>query len=294
MALCFILLFSLDQISIFNQSHEFLLACLFSDFQIARKGKEVTSASTPSRIRTTKNSNRGRDDGFWAERFDSRIHYDNWKTMEKRGITRERIIRFPDGEPDFMHDCVEGLGWEFMYNAFAPINITMSHVFLRGKRIPFSEEDIRRNLGIHIELPPLGENDDFKETVEADKQNELDMDMIFHAFAWHKLIIANIDPKIHCTTFDMDHALLIFVLMTEGVVNLPRIMRDVLLKRPTGNSSNLLPYPIFISRMAIQHKVPEFPREEIYHIREQDMYCPYGDWKGEQPKVRRGRIICPA
>ncbi|MED6189836.1 hypothetical protein PIB30_099929, partial [Stylosanthes scabra] len=194
--------------------------------------------------------------------------YDRWKTMEKRGIMHERIIRFPDGEPDFMHDRVEGLGWGFMYNAFPSINITMvqefcenfsanhqSHVFLRGKQIPFSEEDIRRNLGIHIELPPLGENDDFKKTMEAEKQNELDMDMVFHvierqgtnwannladntilkkkidnailnaeATAWHKLIMANIDPKTHGTTFDMDHALLIFMLMTEVVVNLPRIM----------------------------------------------------------------------
>ncbi|MED6213082.1 hypothetical protein PIB30_089809, partial [Stylosanthes scabra] len=23
------------------------------------------------------------------------------------------------------------------------------------------------------------------------------------------------------------------------------------------------------------------------------MFCPYGDWKGEQPKVRRGRVIPP-
>ncbi|MED6110626.1 hypothetical protein PIB30_044759 [Stylosanthes scabra] len=67
---------------------------------IARKGNEVASASTPSRNHTTKNSNRGRDDGFPTEHFDSQIHYDRWKTMEHRGITRERIIRFSDREPD--------------------------------------------------------------------------------------------------------------------------------------------------------------------------------------------------
>ncbi|MED6116064.1 hypothetical protein PIB30_096586 [Stylosanthes scabra] len=63
--------------------------------------------------------------------------------------------------------------------------------------------------------------------------------------------------------------------MTEGVVNLPRIMQDVLLKRPTGNSR------------------AGFSRDEIYHVREQDMYCLYGDWKGEQPIVRRVRLIPP-
>ncbi|MED6211027.1 hypothetical protein PIB30_069691, partial [Stylosanthes scabra] len=103
----------------------------------------------------------------------------------------------------------------------------------------------------------------------------------------------NIDPKQHGTTFDLDHATLIYVLMTEGVVNLPRIMQDVLLKWLTGNSRNLLPYLIFILRLASRSQVPEFPRDEIYHVREQDIYCPYADWKGEQPKVRRGRLIPP-
>ncbi|MED6114616.1 hypothetical protein PIB30_079052 [Stylosanthes scabra] len=293
---------------------------------MARKGKEVASASTPSRNHTTKNSNGGRDDGFPTECFDSQIHYDRWKTMENMGITHERFILFSDRESNFMHDRVEGLGWGFMYNAFALINVTMvrkfcgnffadhqTHVFLWGKWIPFSEDDICRHLGIHTDLPPLGENDNFKKIVDIEKQNGLDMDMVFHvigrqgtnwannpadntiprkkidnailnagATAWHKLIMVNIDPKPHGTTFDMDHAILIYVLMTEGIVNLPRIMRDVLLKRSTGNSRNFLPYP-----------VPEFPRDEIYHVREQDMYCPYGDWKGEEPKVRHGRLIPP-
>ncbi|MED6110625.1 hypothetical protein PIB30_044758 [Stylosanthes scabra] len=125
-----------------------------------------------------------------------------------------------------------------------------THVFLWGRRIPFSEDDIRRYLGITIDLPPLGEDDMFKATVANRKWGELDMDLVFQQ---------------HGTTFDLDHAILIYVLMTEGFVNLPRIMRDV----------------------------PEFPRDEIYHVREQDMYCPYGDWKGELPKVRRGRLISP-
>ncbi|MED6163063.1 hypothetical protein PIB30_076364 [Stylosanthes scabra] len=227
-----------------------------------------------------------------------------------------------------MHDRVDGLGWGFMYNAFPPVNVTMvwefcgnfsadhqTHVFIRGKQIPFSEEDICHHLGIEIELPPLGENDMFKATMVGEKRGELDMDLVFQvigrqqtnwannsadntipqrkidntilnagATAWHKLIKTNIDPKTHGTTFDLDHTILIYMLMTEGVVNLPCIMRDVLLKRPTGNSRNLLPYQVFISRLATRYQVPEFPRDEIYHVREQNMYCPYGDWKGEQSK----------
>ncbi|MED6213855.1 hypothetical protein PIB30_097398 [Stylosanthes scabra] len=90
------------------------------------------------------------------------------------------------------------------------------------------------------------------------------------ATAWHKLIIANVNPKQHGTTFDLNHAILIYVLMTEGEVNLPHIMKDVLLKRQMGNSYNLIPYPIFISRLASRFQ------------------------KGEQPKVRRGRVIPPS
>ncbi|MED6202067.1 hypothetical protein PIB30_101675 [Stylosanthes scabra] len=81
--------------------------------------------------------------------------------------------------------------------------------------------------------------------------------------------------------------------MAEGVVNLPRIMRDVLLKRPMGNCRNLFPYRIFISRLASRFQVPVFAGDVFYEVREQDMFCPYGDWKGEQPKVCRGRVIPP-
>ncbi|MED6114818.1 hypothetical protein PIB30_084069 [Stylosanthes scabra] len=74
----------------------------------------------------------------------------------------------------------------------------------------------------------------------------------------------------HDTTFLMEHDLLIYVLMTEGVVNLPRIMRDVMLKFPTENSRHLLPYPIFILKLTAQYQ------------------------KGVQHKVHRGRLIPPA
>ncbi|MED6162060.1 hypothetical protein PIB30_066820 [Stylosanthes scabra] len=64
----------------------------------------------------------------------------------------------------------------------------------------------------------------------------------------------------------MEHALLIFVLMTEGIVNLPMIMRDVMLKQPSENSRNLLLYPMFIVRLADHYQVPEFAGNEIVKI----------------------------
>ncbi|MED6165124.1 hypothetical protein PIB30_096612 [Stylosanthes scabra] len=93
--------------------------------------------------------------------------------------------------------------WEFCSNFSAN---HQTHVFLRGRQIPFTEDDIRRFLGIDINLPPPGENDMFLTRVAARKNGELDMDLVYQ-----KLIIANIDPKQHGTTFDMNHAMLIYV-----------------------------------------------------------------------------------
>ncbi|MED6209526.1 hypothetical protein PIB30_055516 [Stylosanthes scabra] len=103
--------------------------------------------------------------------------------------------------------------------------------------------------------------------------------------AWHKLIVANIDPKTHATTFLMEHAILIYILMTQGSVNLPRITQDIMVKWPSAKTRNLLLYLMFITRLANQHQVLEFAGDEFMKIRQVDMYYPYRDWKGEQPKV---------
>ncbi|MED6122351.1 hypothetical protein PIB30_039023 [Stylosanthes scabra] len=112
--------------------------------------------------------------------------------MDHRGHNHERIIHFPDEEPDFMRERIEELGWGFMYNAFPPTNITMvwefcanfsvahqEHMFLRGRRIHFFENDICRYLGIHIYLPELDVDDAFKVAVERRKENNLEMKLIF-------------------------------------------------------------------------------------------------------------------
>ncbi|MED6188066.1 hypothetical protein PIB30_082477, partial [Stylosanthes scabra] len=52
-------------------------------------------------------------------------------------------------------------------------------------------------------------------------------------------------------------------------------MRDMLLVRPTKHPRNLLPYPVFISRLA--HRYDAF-----YTVRKVDMYVPFGDWRGER------------
>ncbi|MED6170892.1 hypothetical protein PIB30_035469 [Stylosanthes scabra] len=69
---------------------------------MAHKGKDTAINSTPSRARSTKNSNRGRSETLPADRFDHQIHQNQWRSLENRGYVHERIIRIPEGEADFI------------------------------------------------------------------------------------------------------------------------------------------------------------------------------------------------
>ncbi|MED6207423.1 hypothetical protein PIB30_035719 [Stylosanthes scabra] len=189
------------------------------------------------------------------------------------------------------------------------------HVFLRGKRISFTEAHIHGYLGILGDALHADVDDTFVALAKSyENGDDMNMAAIYaeigrpetnwvehpaihtipnkidnsvldpRATAWHKIIMANIDPKTHGTKFDMKHALLIFVLMIEGDVNLPRIMRDVLLVRPTKNPRNLLPFAVFITRLANRYEVPKFPNDKFHTIRTLDMYLPYGDWIGERAR----------
>ncbi|MED6110140.1 hypothetical protein PIB30_040198 [Stylosanthes scabra] len=73
--------------------------------------------------------------------------------------------------------------------------------------------------------------------------------------------------------------------MAGGEVNLLRIMRDILVSRSTKHSRHLLPYPMFISRIAAHNELPEFPNDKFYTVRPVDIYVPYGDWRGERARA---------
>ncbi|MED6183736.1 hypothetical protein PIB30_040456 [Stylosanthes scabra] len=167
------------------------------------------------------------------------------------------------------------------------------YVFLRGKKIPFTKAHIRYYLGIPGDAPDADVDDAFvalaktyergedvnmapiHEEIGRPEPNWADNPAIHiipktvnnsvlneRATAWHKIIMANIDPKTHGTKFDLKHAFLIYVLMTKGDVNLPRIMRDFLLVRPTKHPNHLLPFPVFIMWVANRCEVPEFPNDQ--------------------------------
>ncbi|MED6197797.1 hypothetical protein PIB30_060048 [Stylosanthes scabra] len=303
---------------------------------MSRRGKQAaTDAATPSRVRASRNSSRGREDDFPNNRFDHQIHYDRWKGMENRGIVHERIVRINGEEEPIFRNRIQGLGWRFIYDDLVRINLSIvrefcanfsstsqDYVFLRGKKIPFTETHIRRYLGIPSDAPNADIDDSFVALAKSYGNGEdVNMAAIYEeigrletnwadnpavntipktinnsvlngrATAWHKIIMANIDPKTHGTKFDMKYAFLIYVLMTEGDVNLSRIMRDILLVRPTKHPNNLLPFPMFIMQVATHFEVPEFPNDKFHVIRPVDTYVPYEDWRGERARgpVRQHR-----
>ncbi|MED6223805.1 hypothetical protein PIB30_077727 [Stylosanthes scabra] len=294
---------------------------------MSRRGKQVaTDATTPSRVRASRNSNRERGDNFPNDRFGHQIHYDRWKSLENRGIVHERIVRIDREEEPIFRNRIQGLGWRFMYDDLVCINLSIvrefcanfssakqDHVFLRGKMIPFIEAHIHHYLGIPSDAPDAEIDDAFValaksyvrgkdvntaaiyEEIGRPETNWAD-NLAVHiipktvnnsvlnarATAWHKTIMANIDAKTHGTKFDLKHAFLVYVLMTEGDVNLPRIMRDILLVRPTKHPNHLLPFSAFIMRVANRCEVPEFPNDKFHVIRPVDTYVPYWDWRGER------------
>ncbi|MED6108102.1 hypothetical protein PIB30_020372 [Stylosanthes scabra] len=123
---------------------------------MSRRGKQATTdAATPSRVRTSRNSSRGRDEAFLSNRFDHQLHFDRWKGLENLDIMHERIVRLNGEEEPIFRNCILGLGWRFMYDDLVRINVSVvrelcanfssakqDHVFLQGKRIPFTEANI--------------------------------------------------------------------------------------------------------------------------------------------------------
>ncbi|MED6122016.1 hypothetical protein PIB30_035750 [Stylosanthes scabra] len=201
--------------------------------------------------------------------------------------TKRDKIPFPMSGSIISYISTDGreLGWGFMFSDLVRINLSMvrefcanfssasqNHVYLRGKKIPFTEAHIHSYLGIPGDAPDAGIDDAFIALAKAYKNGE-------------DIIMANIDPKTHGTKFDLKHAFLIYVLMTGGDVNLPRLMRDILLVRPTKHPNHLLPFLVFIMLVANRHEVLEFPDDKFYVIWPVDTYVPYGDWRGERARA---------
>ncbi|MED6209352.1 hypothetical protein PIB30_053802 [Stylosanthes scabra] len=146
--------------------------------KMSRRRQAAADEATSSRGRVSRNSNRARQDTFPNERFDHRLHFDRWKGMENRDIVHERIIRLDGKEETIFRIRIQGHGWGFMYEDLVRINVSMvrefcanfsstkqDHVFLRGKRIPFTEADVRRYLNMPRETPDHDQDDNLRRSL---------------------------------------------------------------------------------------------------------------------------------
>ncbi|MED6150030.1 hypothetical protein PIB30_068215 [Stylosanthes scabra] len=160
---------------------------------MSRRRQAATDEATSSRVRISRNSNRGRQDAFPNERFDHQLHFDRWKGMENRGIVHERIVRVNGDEELVFRNRIQGLGWRFMYDDSVHINLSMvrefcanfspatqNHVYLRRKKIPFIEAHIHGYLGIPGDAPDADIDDAFIALVKAYGRGEdVNMDAIY-------------------------------------------------------------------------------------------------------------------
>ncbi|MED6165441.1 hypothetical protein PIB30_099558 [Stylosanthes scabra] len=83
---------------------------------------------------------------------------------------------------------------------------------------------------------------------------------------WMKLIVCNIVPTRHETTFGIDHILMIYALMKGMSVSLLGVMVSNMNTDPTKSKKHLLPFPMFITKWAEEANVPTYPGDEIRKI----------------------------
>ncbi|MED6179259.1 hypothetical protein PIB30_115501 [Stylosanthes scabra] len=70
----------------------------------------------------------------------------------------------------------------------------------------------------------------------------------------------------HATTFTIKHAILIWSLIEERIVNLPKLMVKAMDKAPSSKRQ-LLPFPRFIMKWAEKYEVPQHPGDDIIHVK---------------------------
>ncbi|MED6187906.1 hypothetical protein PIB30_081037 [Stylosanthes scabra] len=216
---------------------------------------------------------------------------------------------------------------EFMYNPVVPINMTLvcefyanrdqknqREVYMRGRMIPYFLRGIEKVL--HI--PRVEGASEHKKVGEKYDKNQLDMEEVMQVIgregetwpevparissktlnkdAWMsmKLIVCNIMPTRHETTLGADHILLIYALMKGITVSLPGVMVSAMNEDPTKYKRQLLPFPMFITKLAEEAGVPTYSEDEIFNVPRAQQFFPYGIWKKDEEVERDPALPVPA
>ncbi|MED6163610.1 hypothetical protein PIB30_081661 [Stylosanthes scabra] len=148
-------------------------------------------------------------------------------------------------------------------------------VYLRGAQMPIDEDSISSFLGIKNTITEA--DDAYKRNVTLWKAENLNMDMVLativepgmqwksynpgsgrvdngilnrEARGWLKLMVCNLKPLKHETTFSMETALVFYTLMDQGNIHLGRILNKSVYHAANGANDRRLAFPVMITRMA--------------------------------------------
>ncbi|MED6134002.1 hypothetical protein PIB30_033425 [Stylosanthes scabra] len=192
--------------------------------------------------------------------YDSREHYERSKLMRTKKVLNERIVQIPGEGRDFMIQRIHQLGWDYMYNDLVDINVTIVKefysnfsksvqrtVYLRGTQINIDEESISSFLGIQDPIPKTQDTYEINKVRRATgdlnmndvlatiatprmtwdrynpKSGRVDNEILKReARGWMKMMVCNLKPLRHETTYSWDTIMLFFTLMDGGCK--PRIV----------------------------------------------------------------------
>ncbi|MED6149004.1 hypothetical protein PIB30_058313 [Stylosanthes scabra] len=260
--------------------------------------------------------------------YDSHKHYERSKLMRTKKVLNERIIQIPGEGRDFMIQMIHQLEWDYMYNDLVDINVTIVKelysnfsksaqrtVYLRGTQINIDEDSISSFLGIQDPIPRTQDTYEINKVRRA--TGDLNMNDILTTIAtpgmtwdrynpksrrvdngilkreargWMKMMVCNLKPLRHKTTYSWDTIMLLFTLMDGGSIHLGRIINKSMYDAAIGKRDQRLAFPVLITRLATAYNVPTYPEENIMIVEEKDKYCPFGDWQQEKRKARKGDL----
>ncbi|MED6189715.1 hypothetical protein PIB30_098712, partial [Stylosanthes scabra] len=94
---------------------------------------------------------------------------------------------------------------------------------------------------------------------------------------WHQIIVTYLDPAQHDNTLSHNTAIMIWALMEEERIILPRVLKDAVHKVHAGKHQSLA-LPCLIMKIAHSNRIPQRPGDEMFHMPRAARYIPYGDW----------------
>ncbi|MED6113493.1 hypothetical protein PIB30_071326 [Stylosanthes scabra] len=217
------------------------------------------------------------------------------------------------------------LGWSFIYNDLVNINLTIvrefysnfshadqSTIYLRGRQIPITENAIHYFLGIN-EDPVSKEEDAYERKLTEKRAGRLNIDAVLsiatpgmrwdaytpksdrvdngilttNVRGWLKMIVCNLQPLRHETTFRMEIALLIYTLMSNRRIHLGRIVNKSMYQATSDAKDKRMAFPVMITKIVAAQGVPTYPEDQIITVPRKEKFYPFGDWQKEKKKARK-------